>query len=82
MYEPSALSVRLPYSPASAVLGANTGVSWASGSVGAGRIPDVVSLTSSLTLSAAAATEGASLVPLMVTVRVLDAVPPCPSLTV
>ena len=30
----------------------------------------------------AAATAGASLVPLMITVRTLEAVPPCPSLTV
>ena len=60
----------------------NTGVSWASGSVGAGRVPEAVSPVSSVTEAAAAATEGASSVPLTVMVRVLEPVPPCPSLTV
>lgn len=51
-------------------------------SVGVGSLPVAVSLASSVTAATAAATAGASLVPLMITVRTLEAVPPCPSLTV
>jgi hypothetical protein len=49
---------------------------------GGGRVPAVVICVSSMTEAMAAEATGVSLVPLMVTVRVLDAVPPCPSLTV
>jgi len=57
-------------------------VSWASMSCGAGRVPLAVVRVSSATVAVAAATTGASLVPVMVTVSVLDAVPPLPSVTV
>ena len=50
-------------------------------SVGAGSVP-VTWVVSSATLAVDAATVGASLVPLMVMVRLLVAVPPWPSLTV
>ena len=56
--------------------------SWVSVSVGWGRVPLTVGARSSTTLAVAAATEGVSLVPLMVTVSVLETVPPCPSLAV
>ena len=53
-----------------------------SGSRGTGTEPVAVSSVSSVTEAVEAPMVGASLVPLMVTVRVLVAVPPCPSLTV
>ena len=52
-----------------------------SASVGMGKVPLVTAL-SSATFTVAASSTGASLLPLMVTVSVLEAVPPCPSVTV
>ena len=49
-----------------------------SASVGMGSVPLVVALPSA-TFTVVAASTGASLLPLMVTVRVLEAVPPWPS---
>ena len=60
------------------VWGRNVTVSWVSASTGAGSVP-LMSTVSSAMSSAAAVTVGASFVPLMVTVRVLEAVPPWPS---
>ena len=77
-----ALRVREPYAPAALDWGMKATASWMSVSVGWGRVPLTVGARSSTTLAVAAATEGVSLVPLMVTVRVLEPVAPWLSLTV
>ena len=76
------MTVRVPYVPAERGCGTKLTLSRMSMSRGGGRVPAVVICVSSMTEAMAAEATGVSLVPLMVTVRVLDAVPPCPSLTV
>ena len=71
---PSAASVSVPYAPARAARGIKATVSWKSGSLGRGRTPEAERAVSSVTEAVAASAAGASLAPLMVMVRVLEAV--------